>query len=276
MFRYFPDHESRRAGGTAHGRRGETAFTMVEIALCLAVIAFALVAIIGVLPTGLRVQKDNREDTIINQEGTFLLEAIRSQSPALDYLTNYFDTITVSNKLGVTVYTNKPGFRGFLPGGAALDGSLTNGQKIMELLSRPKYVYNNSVVLLTNFVSANVRAISGSAVDKSKLTRDFAFAYQLKSEVFPLSTYPPLSTNYSEIGLAPQDKLNRSNVWRVANNQAPNFSELRLTLQGPVIQKGKNLEVTGTPKSFRTVLSGMRTNNDQYLPIRPNVFVQVQ
>ena len=59
----------------ARGRKN-AAFTMVEIALCLGVIAFALVAIIGVLPTGLRVQRDNREDTIINQEGLLWVDAI--------------------------------------------------------------------------------------------------------------------------------------------------------------------------------------------------------
>src|SRR5437016_7186299 len=85
------------------------AFTMVEIALCLGVIAFALVAIIGVLPTGLRVQRDNREDTIINQEGLLWVEAIRSGSRGLDYLTNYVDTITISNRgsaNNVKVYTS--------------------------------------------------------------------------------------------------------------------------------------------------------------------------
>jgi len=50
---------------------------MVEIAIALGVVAFALVAIIGVLPTGLTVQKQNREETIINQDGTLWLEAIR-------------------------------------------------------------------------------------------------------------------------------------------------------------------------------------------------------
>ncbi|HLZ53286.1 MAG TPA: prepilin-type N-terminal cleavage/methylation domain-containing protein, partial [Verrucomicrobiae bacterium] len=37
-------------------------FTMVEIAICLAIIGIALVAIIGVLPAGLNVQRDNREE----------------------------------------------------------------------------------------------------------------------------------------------------------------------------------------------------------------------
>ena len=60
------------------GRSGEPAFTMVEIAIALAVIAFALIAIIGILPTGLQVQRDNREETLVNQDARLLLEAIKS------------------------------------------------------------------------------------------------------------------------------------------------------------------------------------------------------
>ena len=41
-----------------------TGFTMVEIAICLAIIGIALVAIIGVLPIGINVQRDNREETL--------------------------------------------------------------------------------------------------------------------------------------------------------------------------------------------------------------------
>src|SRR5256885_12478736 len=96
-------------------RPNTAAFTMVEIALCLGVIAIALVAIIGVLPTGVRVQRDNREDTIINAEGMLWLEAIRSGSRGLDYLTNFVDTITLSNLNNRTtkVYT-RPDLRAIL------------------------------------------------------------------------------------------------------------------------------------------------------------------
>ncbi len=45
------------------------------------VIGFALVAIIRVLPQGLTVQRDNREETIINFEAAFLMDAIRSGLP---------------------------------------------------------------------------------------------------------------------------------------------------------------------------------------------------
>ncbi len=59
-------------------RRSEAGFTMAEIAIALGVIAFALIAIIGILPAGLQVQRDNREETIINQDARLILEAIKS------------------------------------------------------------------------------------------------------------------------------------------------------------------------------------------------------
>src|SRR2546423_5043685 len=76
-------------------------FTMVEIAIAVAVIAFALVAIIGVLPAGLQVQKENREDTLMAQDGTYWMEAIRNGSVGLDDLTNYVEQIKVGG-------TNRP------------------------------------------------------------------------------------------------------------------------------------------------------------------------
>src|SRR3954467_1928687 len=80
-------------------RRAREAFTMVEIAIAVAVIAFALVAIIGVLPAGLQVQKENRADTIINREGGYWMEAIRGGAQGIDELTNVVDKIVVN---GVT------------------------------------------------------------------------------------------------------------------------------------------------------------------------------
>jgi prepilin-type N-terminal cleavage/methylation domain-containing protein len=72
----------------------QSGFTMVEIAICLAVIGIALVAIIGVLPIGMHTQRDNREETIINQDATVLMEAIRGGARGLDDLTNYVYAIT--------------------------------------------------------------------------------------------------------------------------------------------------------------------------------------
>lgn len=64
--------------------RRKAGFTMIEIAIALGVIAFALVAIIGVLPMGLQTQKDNREETVVNQDANVLMEALRSGQRAVD------------------------------------------------------------------------------------------------------------------------------------------------------------------------------------------------
>src|SRR5687767_8145573 len=76
-------------------RREVRAFTLIEIAICLGIIAFALVAIIGILPAGLQVQRDNREDTIINQDGTYLLEAIRNGAEGIEDLSNRVRLIVI-------------------------------------------------------------------------------------------------------------------------------------------------------------------------------------
>jgi hypothetical protein len=232
---------------------------MVEIALCLGVIAIALVAIIGVLPTGVRVQKDNREDTIINQEGLFWLEAIRSGSKGVDYLTNYVDSITVSNvtQTKAATYYNPAGF---VPSGAPntiLLPQLTNCQTIVELLTTQKAVPLNGI-LITNRVFARVRAISGSAADKGRSAgaRDFAFAYQLVSEVTPLAVSPPEYKDYTVPGLSDPEKIARTNLTRLDLNRFANFRQLRLTLQGPLIPKGTGYDVLGTPTTFRALIGG--------------------
>src|SRR5437773_5503964 len=74
----------------AKGRNA--AFTMVEIALCLGVIAFALVAIIGVLQPASALHRTNRKDTIFNKKGCWLWKPIGSACQGLDYWRNFFTT----------------------------------------------------------------------------------------------------------------------------------------------------------------------------------------
>ena len=52
---------------------------MIEIALALAVIAFGLVAIIGFLPFGLGVQRENKDDTLIDHDARMFLRFIRME-----------------------------------------------------------------------------------------------------------------------------------------------------------------------------------------------------
>ena len=254
-------------------RRNTAAFTMVEIALCLGVIAIALVAIIGVLPTGVRVQRDNREDTIINAEGMLWLEAIRSGSRGLDYLTNFVDTITVSNLYYHTaqIYT-RPDLKA--SAGSQYAGDLTNGHQVVGLLTIPKYLDLGNLIS-SNKITARVRAITGAAAEKglSASARDFAFAYRLISEVVPLNyVRPPDSTNYMAPGIPAAELVSRSNLWVIAQNEARNFYELRLTLQGPVIPKGSGYDVLGTPRTFRTLISGAR--DPQSFLLQPSSFVR--
>jgi type II secretory pathway pseudopilin PulG len=264
----------RRAAGTA-------GFTMVEIALCLGVIAIALVAIIGVMPTGLQVQKNNREDTIINQDGRFFMEAIRGGARGSDHLTNFVLSITYSNSLGDRIiHTNSPG--GSLPSGYR--NSITNGQAIVGLLSTPRFfVTSNGRV--TNYISALVRSVSGTAEERSDLWRKatvneplpFAFIYLLTAEVAPLHTLPPVLTNFTASGLTPVEVAVYSNNWLRAKNLEFNFSELRLTLQGPVFMKGRTLDVAGRPKTFRTLIGGRQVlTEDKWSVVQPSTYVQVR
>ncbi|HLH55957.1 MAG TPA: type II secretion system protein, partial [Verrucomicrobiae bacterium] len=64
--------------------RGNRAFTMIEIAISLAIIGFAMVAIIGILPLGMNAQRDNRQETIINQDASIFMDAVRNGERGLD------------------------------------------------------------------------------------------------------------------------------------------------------------------------------------------------
>ena len=142
------------------GVRARRGFTMIEIAICIAVIGFALVAVIGVLPKGMLTQRDNRADTIIGQDGMYWMEAItRSGTNGVDELTNFVDEIRV----GGTTYTFNNGFR--------------NGYDIIGLLCTD--APGTRVV---------VRAISGSAVERAGLARDLAFKYALYVDIQPSKT----------------------------------------------------------------------------------------
>ena len=129
---------------------------MIEIAIALAVIAFALVAIIGVLPIGMNVQRDNRAETIINHDATYWMEAIRSGAQGLDDLTNYTDQITVNGTNFENFYLN--------PGASPL--VFSTGREIIGLLSTPG----------TGTNSAIVRTLSGAATEKNAYNPSSAMA----------------------------------------------------------------------------------------------------
>jgi prepilin-type N-terminal cleavage/methylation domain-containing protein len=193
----------------------QSAFTMVEIAISLAIIGIALVAIIGVLPLGMNVQRDNREATVINQDASVFLEAIRNGSLGLNDLTNYvFDitnTWTLYNTNGTVQGTGTYGYtynNVFISPSAAppySSGAITNGANIVGLLSTPEFIANvfnppftaypavsglidvaqryGNITCYSNHVVASVRSISGPAAEKppqdNQIIQTDAFTYRI-------------------------------------------------------------------------------------------------
>jgi len=148
-------------------------FTMIEIALCLAIIGFALVSILLVLPLGMNTQRDNRQLTIINQDASMLMETMRNGSYGSDDLTNYVYAITnywtYFDRFGKPATAN-PNINGYSYSGASVKASavfgsggpysaapLTNGFNIVGLMSTPEFIADTNVVFVfgdTNYYPA--------------------------------------------------------------------------------------------------------------------------
>jgi type II secretory pathway pseudopilin PulG len=240
----------------------QSAFTMVEIAISLAVIGIALVAIIGVLPLGMNVQRDNREATVINQDATFFIEAIRNGAHGMDDLTNYVYAITnywteyAAN--GTVLKANNDGY--------SLQGSLitkissppnfpiTNGLSIVGLLSTPEFTDNfgdptNNLFSggYSNHIIASVRSISGPAVEKppqdNPIIQADSFGFRVICENAPVA----MDTNLYNPSLYP-------NGPPAYNKQlTANLHELRLSFLWPVQPNGA---VGRGRQTFRSLVAG--------------------
>jgi len=245
---------------------------MVEIAISLAVIGFALVAIIGVLPIGMDVQKANREETILNQDASVFMNAIRNGAQGLDDLTNYVMAITNY----VTEY-DYPSLKSTLlpPYGYTLTSSSTSpsfplitGARIVGLLSTPKYVPippgkgSPAGGFYSNHVVAYVRSMSGAASEKfpqdSQAMHDLAFSYRMTSEVVPYGTnyFDPTWTNGN-----PAAQL-------MALNLITNLYDVRLYFGWPLLTRG-NVGKSG--ESFRTLVGGQLLLTNEPPPFGPNL-----
>jgi type II secretory pathway pseudopilin PulG len=259
-------------------KQRSAAFTLVEIALALAIIGFALVAIIGVLPFGLNVQKENREETIVVQDANYLLDAIRNGARGLDDLTNYVESITnyvtdfaivgnagnySTNPVGgqVRAYTYNQAWLGGTP---ASQNVITNGERIIGLLSTPKFQFtfpgNTDPVpslFTSNYVVAYMRALSGPAIEKSPQTnaivRDLAFRYRLICELTPFENWNDGWVNFSVPGLTENEIITRSNAWRIARNKQGNLHEVRLLFRWPIKNNG---DIGPSRQVFRTLVGG--------------------
>jgi type II secretory pathway pseudopilin PulG len=227
---------------------------MVEVAISLAIIGIALVAIIGVLPLGMNVQRDNREATVINQDASVFLEAIRNASFGLDDLTNYVYDITNSwtlyntngavQRSGVNGYTyNNVSISSPVPPYSS--GAITNGANVVGLLSTPEFIANISNPLTTypavsglidvaqrygnitcfsNHIVASVRSISGPAVEKppqdNQIIQGDAFTYRIYSVNAPVAMNIPSSWQVQSYNVGAQVYRNGV-IWQATATTAP-------------------------------------------------------
>ena len=240
---------------------------MVEIAICLAVIGIALISIIGVLPIGMHTQRDNREETIINQDATVFIEAIRGGARGLDELTNYVYAITnywteynanggvVAGGVGINngyTFNNSSVAAGYYSSGSPL----TNGMNIVGLLSTPEYTYFNGFPTnnlfsggYSNHIVAYVRSISGPAIEKppqdNDIVRGDSFGYRILCVNAPVA----MDTNIFSLPLAQQ---------LYTKQLAVNLHELRLTFLWPQQPNGK---LGHGRQTFRTLVAGQIVTN---------------
>jgi type II secretory pathway pseudopilin PulG len=246
---------------------------MVEIALSLAIIGFALVAIIGVLPAGLNVQRNNREETIINQESVYFMDALRNGARGLDELTNRVVSITnfwttyntngipwSFDAAGTDWYTNDNS-RVTSTNTVATGGfNLIDGYRIISLLSRPKLETINTTpfIIRSNHVVAIVRAIAGAATEKPPQTNvsvlDLGFSYRLLVEIHDV----------------PQASLVSGQEQSVHTN----LHEVRLRFRWPMLPGGR---IGNGSQTFRSMAGGqyqtwIETNNHRIYYFNPSVY----
>jgi len=240
-----------------------------------------LVAIIGILPAGMTVQKDNREDTIISQDAPYFLDAIRNGAPVtngvlayysaqgLDFLTNYVQSIQSVNVVNGTNYSTN-----WIYPNARFPN--LNGAEIIGLLTTPQNNYNSSDFALSNLDTvAIVRALGGPATEQNGLNSIVAFTYQMEVMVTPFNNFAPDTTNwyyYSQIANVDSNLvLIRSNRWLEANPGAVvanspylapgtgalayNLFDVRLRFSWPVIMNGTNISVGPGRQTYRTMVA---------------------
>ena len=259
--------------------RTTRAFTLIEIAISLGVIGFALVAIIGVLPMAMNVQKDNRQETIINQDASVFLDAVLHGERGLNDLTNYVYAITNystryagargSGTLTVYAYTYNNSWINNSPNSFPIN----NGVRIVGLLSTPRYtdfVPGPSPQFTSNYVIASVRAMSGMAGEKAPQALDpsgLAFTYRLTSEIAPYSDFSPMWTNYNDPRISSDrvEQTNRLHNAMVMKNLQQNLHDVRLIFRWPLFQNG---DVGSKRQIFRTMVSGglLGPTNDNGFP----------
>lgn len=271
---------------TTHSSQSYThrrsAFTLLEIAVALAVIGFAIVAVLGVLPTGLNIQRDTRERTIVLQDATYFVEAIRhganeviEQYPATQLSSSVQRMWRVTldqNNIQTVELTDR--VRDF-----------PSDADVIRLLSEPSHDLPSGARYL--YTVALVRSLSGAASEKGGQAPDkrIAFSYLLKSELLPIDSTIPFESltravtnvvnvdagNPLESVTAPELRQ-RMEGWR---RLGTNLTEMRFTIYWPPLPENYTPEARYRNKiDMRTFASGtVGTNKLNIYTIQPRRYL---
>jgi len=249
---------------------------MMEIAISLAIIGIALVAIIGVLPYGMNVQQDNRQETIIDQDASVFMEAVRNGSLGLNDLTNYVYAITnywaefapaasggQTNAAGVNGYTYSawsisPSTGYYTEYG----GALSNGANIIGLMSTPEFTDGSGNPLSTiynggysNHIVVYTYSISGPAIQKppqdNSIVRQDDFGYRI------YCVNAPVPANTNELILSGGKQTAYEQEMSAA------LTELRLSFEWPQLPNG---HLGSGRQTFRTLVAGRLWFQPPYNP----------
>jgi type II secretory pathway pseudopilin PulG len=271
-------------------------FTMMEIAISLAVIGIALVAIIGVLPIGMNVQQSNRQETIIGQDASVFMDAVRNGRLGYDDLTNYVYAISnywaeyeplssggATNRLGVNGYTfgaaiedqnylSEYRLANNVPNTTTIARPLTNAANIIGLMSTPEFLlaqtaapgagvlYTNNIpndFVYSNHVVVYCHSISGPAIEKPPQDNPILQQDSFSYRIFCVNAPDAPNTN---------DYLNPPGPTAYDDQMLAAAHELRLTFEWPQLPNGN---VGSGRETFRTMVAGQLSHQP---PLNPFTF----
>ena len=196
---------------------------MIEIAIALGIISFALVAVIAILPSGLQLQQHTRERSIIDKEANYWINAIQNSG---DY-TNDFHRSNVYQDDALDFVKSINGYPGPFGNTARLLGGLIRTNYFVSYDGEGK-----PIVEWGEPVTAIVRPFNGAAIERGAAHRDFAFEYLMNVHIAPSFTIRPDHPDYDAL---------QSRLW-----------ELKLEFAWPVI----NGRAARTQAVYRATIAG--------------------
>lgn len=241
------------------GRHGEAAFTMIEVAMSLAIVAFAMVAIMGVMPTGLNVQRQNREETVISQDASFLMEAIKSGDTGryLDIIASNLRSVHRTNVYNGQLFTN------------FWDVKLTGGVpapetgEILGYICRPRSFETPDGLVMNYTNRLRFKGFSGNMATLAPQFND-VFEYEVESVVSQIT--------------GKRRQLGETTSF-VDSFVGGNLYSVKLVFRWPILPTG---EVGTGEKEFVTQMTGYLntklyvTNDNSYTNFTTNALTQIE